>query len=192
MFDDFEGQATREAIAKRIDAGLAEVRAELYAAMTMHASMHSPHEGHSVIREELEELWEHVRADTGQTHKARKEALQVAAMGLRYVLDLCPTLGAAAKPSTGGDQFGGFEREAARSRANDQHFGVDGEGVEFEAEPADRGVSSRERTLLRQPMPVFPRGRTADEILRAGPPTPRAAPMQSSAEANNCEQEEGA
>lgn len=89
MFDDFERQADREAIAARIDAGLAELRAELYKAMTKHPGMHSAHEGHSVIREELEELWDHVRADTGKSADARKEAMQIAAMGLRYALDVC-------------------------------------------------------------------------------------------------------
>lgn len=58
-------------------------------AMIRHAPMHSPHEGHSVIREELDELWEHVRGDTGRSTEARKEAIQIAAMGLRYALDLC-------------------------------------------------------------------------------------------------------
>lgn len=66
-----------------------ELADALDAAMAKHKSMNSPHEGHSVIREEFEELWEHVRADTGRTRAARKEAMQVAAMGLRYVLDLC-------------------------------------------------------------------------------------------------------
>ncbi len=66
-----------------------EVSDALDAAIAKHRPMNSPHEGHSVIREEFEELWEHVRADTGRTPAARKEAIQVAAMGLRYVLDLC-------------------------------------------------------------------------------------------------------
>lgn len=66
-----------------------ELSEALDAAMTRHAPMHSPHEGHSVIREELDELWEHVRADTGRGADARKEAIQIAAMGLRYALDLC-------------------------------------------------------------------------------------------------------
>lgn len=65
------------------------LRSEVFAAMSKHRSMASPHEGHSVIREELHELWDHVRADTGTTPAARKEALQVAAMGIRYVMDLC-------------------------------------------------------------------------------------------------------
>jgi hypothetical protein len=73
----------------RIDAAIHDLRNELFKAMVKHPTMHSAHEGHSVIREELEELWEHVRADTGRTPDARKEAMQVAAMGLRYALDLC-------------------------------------------------------------------------------------------------------
>ena len=65
-----------------------ELADALDAAMTKHAPMHSPHEGWSVIFEELEELREHVRGDTGLSAEARKEAIQVAAMGLRYALDL--------------------------------------------------------------------------------------------------------
>ncbi|MFP1646140.1 hypothetical protein [Pontitalea aquivivens] len=66
-----------------------EVVAELERAESTHAPMHSPHEGWSVIWEELEELREHVRADTGRSRAARKEALQIAAMGMRYALNLC-------------------------------------------------------------------------------------------------------
>lgn len=97
MLDDFERMATREALVTRIDAGLFTridaglfmLRAELLKAMQKHKGMNSPHEGWSVIFEELEELREHVRADTGDGVAARKEAMQVAAMGLRYALDLC-------------------------------------------------------------------------------------------------------
>lgn len=73
----------------RLDQIFNDLRRELAAAIMKHAPMHSAHEGHSVIREELEELWEHVREDTGHTARARKEALQVAAMGIRYAYDLC-------------------------------------------------------------------------------------------------------
>jgi hypothetical protein len=68
-----------------------ELADEIDRAMTYHATMHSPHEGHSVIREELDELWEHVRADTGRSIEARHEAMQIAAMALRYIFDLCPS-----------------------------------------------------------------------------------------------------
>lgn len=73
----------------RLDAALAQVKTELLRAMTKHPPMHSAHEGHSVIREELDELWDHVKLDSGDGHEAKKEALQIAAMGLRYALDIC-------------------------------------------------------------------------------------------------------
>lgn len=76
------------AMEARVDAILAMVRAEVLAAAYKHAPMNSPHEGHSVIREEFEELWDHVKADTAQTHGAMDEAVQIAAMGVRFVLDL--------------------------------------------------------------------------------------------------------
>lgn len=68
-----------------------EVAGEVRRAQDKHAPMNSPHEGWSVIFEELEELREHVRADTGTSDLARKEAIQIAAMGMRYVLNLCTT-----------------------------------------------------------------------------------------------------
>lgn len=61
---------------------------EIVRATVKHGPMHSAHEGASVIREEYEELWTHVKGDTGSTPQARKEALQLAAMAIRYVLDV--------------------------------------------------------------------------------------------------------
>lgn len=66
----------------------AEIWGEVERARIKHKPMNSPHEGHSVIREEFDELWEHVKADTGQSPEARKEAIQLAAMAVRYILDL--------------------------------------------------------------------------------------------------------
>ena len=67
-----------------------ELADEIARAFAKHPPMHSPHEGHSVIREELDkELWAHVCADTGRSPEARHEALQTAAMAIRYILDLC-------------------------------------------------------------------------------------------------------
>jgi hypothetical protein len=80
-------QKTEDKLEEVIDG----LRNEVAEAMRKHRPMASAHEGHSVIREELHELWDHVRADTGTTPAARKEALQVAAMGIRYVMDLCDT-----------------------------------------------------------------------------------------------------
>lgn len=67
---------------------MADLKSEVLKAMQKRAPIHSPHEGSSVIREEFEELWDHVKADTGRTPEARKEALQLAAMAVRYIVDL--------------------------------------------------------------------------------------------------------
>lgn len=68
-----------------------EIEAEVVRAICLHPNpFNSPHEGHSVIREELDELWEHVRANTGRTAEARKEAIQIGAVALRYALQLTP------------------------------------------------------------------------------------------------------
>jgi hypothetical protein len=68
---------------------LEDVRAELERALRTFAPLNSPHEGWAVIREELEpELWDHVVHNTGRSPEARHEAIQVAAMAVRYVLDL--------------------------------------------------------------------------------------------------------
>jgi hypothetical protein len=67
-----------------------ELSDELDRAYAKFGPMASPHEGWAVIREELEpELWEHVCGNTGRSPEARHEALQVAAMAIRYILDLC-------------------------------------------------------------------------------------------------------
>jgi hypothetical protein len=50
------------------------------------AGFHSGHEGYAVLKEELEELWEAVKSD--DTAHARREAVQIAAMALRYLTDL--------------------------------------------------------------------------------------------------------
>lgn len=61
---------------------------ELERALKRFPRFNSPHEGWAVIREELDELWEHVRDNTGRSAEAQLEAIQLAAMALRYALDL--------------------------------------------------------------------------------------------------------
>ncbi len=70
-----------------LDDALAAVRAEVIRATKKHKrGFNSPHEGWAVIWEELDELWDEVRAD--RPRRARKEAVQVGAMAVRYLLDL--------------------------------------------------------------------------------------------------------
>jgi hypothetical protein len=51
-------------------------------------SFHGRHEGYAVILEELDELWDEVKADAGNG-PVSAEAVQVAAMGLRFLTDCC-------------------------------------------------------------------------------------------------------
>jgi hypothetical protein len=92
---------------------LDEVAQELARARETHAPMHSHHEGYAVILEELDELWEVCRRNTHSFESERpkwaihvdpldkqelrrlkraamrKEALQVAAMAVRFIEDVC-------------------------------------------------------------------------------------------------------
>lgn len=69
---------------------LAVVGEEVQRAQARHAAMQSDAEGYSVLIEEVAELAELVRGDAGTDPPAIGEAIQVAAMGLRYVIDRVP------------------------------------------------------------------------------------------------------
>jgi hypothetical protein len=66
-----------------------EIEAELAKARAKHAAMNSAHEGYAVILEELDELWDEIKAQVHDKVKMRKEAIQVAAMAARFVEDVC-------------------------------------------------------------------------------------------------------
>lgn len=53
--------------------------------------MNSAHEGYAVLLEEVHELWEHVKTNQKKRYLAdmRKEAIQVAAMALRFAAEVC-------------------------------------------------------------------------------------------------------
>lgn len=59
---------------------------ELRDSTEKHGGYASAHEGSSVIREEFEELWEHVRDNTGYSRAAYEEAKQLASTALKYML----------------------------------------------------------------------------------------------------------
>ena len=73
---------------RRIDYLLKRVGDELLRATHRFPPIASPHEGKAVIEEELEELWEEIKANRGRGAQAHLEAKQVAAMAVRYMLDL--------------------------------------------------------------------------------------------------------
>lgn len=68
-----------------------EVWRELWQAQAAFRPIHSPHEGIAVIHEEFLELQRCVYSETGRSSAARAEAVQLAAMAVRYVYDLCST-----------------------------------------------------------------------------------------------------
>jgi hypothetical protein len=51
--------------------------------------MHSAHEGISVLREEFEELWDEVKMKHPDVDKMRSEVIQVGAMALAFLLEVC-------------------------------------------------------------------------------------------------------
>ena len=69
---------------------MAEVQQELHRAQSLYPSFSSPHEGYAIILEELDELWDEIklRKDLRDTRTMRKEAIQVAAMAIRFLLDV--------------------------------------------------------------------------------------------------------
>jgi hypothetical protein len=75
----------------KMEKAILDTEAELGEAMRAWPAMNSAHEGFSVMMEEFDELKEHVF--TNQKRRdipaMRKEAIQVAAMALRFVHDVC-------------------------------------------------------------------------------------------------------
>lgn len=70
---------------------LSQVQGEVSAAEAKWPAFNSAHEGFAVLDEERDELWDHVK--TNQKRRdipaMRAEAIQVAAMAVRFVRDVC-------------------------------------------------------------------------------------------------------
>jgi hypothetical protein len=66
------------------------VKEELALAQQKFPPMRSFHEGYAILQEEVDELWTEVKASKpdSDTARMRAEAIQVAAMALRFVIDL--------------------------------------------------------------------------------------------------------
>jgi hypothetical protein len=63
---------------------------ELARARSLHGPIAGRHEGYAVTLGELDELWEECKKRNPDLMRLRKEAIQVAAMAMRFVLDVCP------------------------------------------------------------------------------------------------------
>jgi len=67
------------------------VMQEYQSAADKFPEFHSAHEGVSVLREEFDELWHEVKIKQGNRDigKLRAEAIQTAAMALRFLIEIC-------------------------------------------------------------------------------------------------------
>lgn len=67
-----------------------EIAEELRRAQKHHAPMASAHEAKAVIEEEFDELWDEIklRQSKRSMKRMRKEAIQLAAMAARFILDV--------------------------------------------------------------------------------------------------------
>lgn len=88
--------ATREEYEeqKRVDAFwhiADDVAEEFFAATRLFGPFHSAHEAYGILLEEVDELWDEIKAKQGsrEPEKIRKEAIQVAAMAIRLIHDIC-------------------------------------------------------------------------------------------------------
>lgn len=75
---------------KEIEKALEQIKQELVRAKKKFPKdFNSVHEGWAVIKEEEDELWEEVRAKNFDPKKGRTEAMQTAAMCVRFMVELC-------------------------------------------------------------------------------------------------------
>jgi hypothetical protein len=72
---------------RRLRDAAQEVADELFRARLQHGPMRGIHEGYAVLLEEVDELWDEVRKRHPDRDALRKEAIQVAAMGLAFALE---------------------------------------------------------------------------------------------------------
>lgn len=76
---------------KNLEEATALARAEAARAITLWPAFNSAHEGFAVLAEEVDELWDHVKTHQQKRDLAamKKEAIQVAAMALRFAAEVC-------------------------------------------------------------------------------------------------------
>ena len=76
---------------KQAEAAMSAIIAEYQRATELHGEMASAHEGFAVIKEEVDELWDEIKRKHRKPEAMRKEAIQVGAMALRFLVDVCGT-----------------------------------------------------------------------------------------------------
>lgn len=75
----------------REDAVVHAVLSELHLSTNKYGPFHSTHEAYGVLKEEVDELWDACKANN--LPAMQMEAIQVAAMAMRLILDSMKTIG---------------------------------------------------------------------------------------------------
>jgi hypothetical protein len=65
---------------------LSRIKDEYFRARAKHGPMNSSHEGYAVLLEEVDEMWDAIKAH--DLEHAKKECLQVAAMALAFFMEV--------------------------------------------------------------------------------------------------------
>lgn len=75
---------------EKTDGLVSAIRAEFEQASNRYGAFNSAHEGYAVLLEEVDELWEEVKKSPKKRdmNAIRTEAIQVAAMALRFLHDV--------------------------------------------------------------------------------------------------------
>lgn len=75
----------------KADESLSLIKQEFIRAKGLYPDFHSNHEGYAVLKEEIDELWDEIKKskDVRGNTQIQKELIQVAAMAVRYLDNLC-------------------------------------------------------------------------------------------------------
>lgn len=71
-----------------LERALSQIGSEVRYAQRKHPPINSIHEAYAVMLEELDEFWDACREQVPNVTQARHEAIQVAAMAVRTILDV--------------------------------------------------------------------------------------------------------
>ena len=75
-------------IKENVYLALYEIALEYENAVGIYGKFNSPHEAYSIILEEVDELWHEIKKRKKNRTKMRNEAKQIAAMALRFMVEL--------------------------------------------------------------------------------------------------------
>ena len=67
---------------------VSDVVEEIQKSMIKYPLFNSPHEGYGVLLEELDELWDEVKKREPDLKNMRAEAVQVAAMAMKFIMSM--------------------------------------------------------------------------------------------------------